>query len=211
MPQPLLSIRDLRVRFAIHGTTLEAVRGVSFDIMPGATVALVGESGSGKSVIARAIMGLLPDNATVTAGQILFSCPQKGVDTVDTVALDPRGRAMRDLRGGSFSLIFQEPMVSLSALHTIGDQISEALFLHRDVGRAEGMELTREMLEIVGFPHPRQALNRYPFELSGGMRQRAMIAMALICHPALAHLHRGAASIHPRAAGRGAALQHGGG
>ncbi|MDD9811464.1 MAG: ABC transporter ATP-binding protein [Gammaproteobacteria bacterium] len=185
MPQPLLSIRDLRVRFAIHGTTLEAVRGVSFDIMPGATVALVGESGSGKSVIARAIMGLLPDNATVTAGQILFSCPQKGVDTVDTVALDPRGRAMRDLRGGSFSLIFQEPMVSLSALHTIGDQISEALFLHRDVGRAEGMELTREMLEIVGFPHPRQALNRYPFELSGGMRQRAMIAMALICHPAL--------------------------
>jgi len=185
MPQPLLSIRDLRVQFAIHGASLEAVRGVSFDIMPGATVALVGESGSGKSVIARAIMGLLPDNARVSAGQILFTCAAKGIDTVDTLTLDPNGRAMRALRGGAFSLIFQEPMVSLSALHTIGDQISEALFLHREVGRAEGLELTREMLEIVGFPQPRAALKRYPFELSGGMRQRAMIAMALICHPAL--------------------------
>ncbi|MDD9874035.1 MAG: ABC transporter ATP-binding protein, partial [Gammaproteobacteria bacterium] len=185
MTQPLISLRDLWVRFAIHGTTLDAVRGVSFDMMPGATVALVGESGSGKSVIARAIMGLLPENATITAGQILFSNPQKGIDAVDTVALDPNGRTMRDLRGGSISLIFQEPMVSLSALHSIGDQISEALFLHRDVGRAEGLELTREMLEIVGFPRPRQALKLYPFELSGGMRQRAMIAMALICHPAL--------------------------
>jgi len=184
MPQPLLSIRDLRVKFAIHGSSLEAVRGVSFDIMPGATVALVGESGSGKSVIARAIMGILPDNARITGGQILLNNAQKGV-AVDTAALDPRGRAMRDVRGGSVSLIFQEPMVSLSALHTIGDQISEALFLHRDVGRAEGMDLTREMLEIVGFPRPRQALSLYPFELSGGMRQRAMIAMALICHPAL--------------------------
>jgi len=185
MTQPLISLRDLWVRFAIHGTTLDAVRGVSFDMMPGATVALVGESGSGKSVIARAIMGLLPENATITAGQILFSNPQKGIDAVDTAALDPNGRIMRDLRGGSISLIFQEPMVSLSALHSIGDQISEALFLHRDVGRAEGLELTREMLAVVGFPRPRQALNLYPFELSGGMRQRAMIAMALICRPAL--------------------------
>jgi len=184
MTQPLLSIRDLRVKFAIHGSSLEAVRGVSFDIMPGATVALVGESGSGKSVIARAIMGILPDNARITGGQILLNNAQKGV-AVDTAALDPRGRAMRDVRGGSVSLIFQEPMVSLSALHTIGDQISEALFLHREVGRAEGMDLTREMLEIVGFPRARQALSLYPFELSGGMRQRAMIAMALICHPAL--------------------------
>ena len=185
MTQPLLSIRDLWVRFAIHGTTLDAVRGVSFDIAPGATLALVGESGSGKSVIARAIMGLLPENAAITAGQIILNNPQKGIDSVDTVALNRNGRAMRDLRGGSISLIFQEPMVSLSALHTIGDQISEALFLHREVGRAEGMEITREMLEIVGFAHPQRALKLYPFELSGGMRQRAMIAMALICRPAL--------------------------
>ena len=185
MTQPLLSIRDLRVRFTIHGTTLEAVRGVSFDIAPGATVALVGESGSGKSVIARAIMGLLPENAAITAGGIVLDDRQKGIKSVDLVTLDPNGRAMQDLRGGSISLIFQEPMVSLSALHTIGDQISEALFLHRKMEHKEGMKITRDMLETVGFHQPERALTLYPFELSGGMRQRAMIAMALICHPSL--------------------------
>ena len=185
MTRPLVSIRDLRVRFTIHGTTLEAVRGVSFDIHPGASVALVGESGSGKSVIARTIMGLLPENATVVTGQIILHDPQKGIEEMDLTALDPNGRKMQNLRGGSISLIFQEPMVSLSALHTIGDQISEALFLHRQTQRTEGMKITRDMLEIVGFNAPDQALNLYPFELSGGMRQRAMIAMALICHPSL--------------------------
>ena len=183
--RPLISIRDLRVRFTIHGTTLDAVRGVSFDIHPGATVALVGESGSGKSVIARAIMGLLPENADITTGQIILHNPQKGIEAVDTATLDPNGRKMQDLRGGSISLIFQEPMVSLSALHTIGDQISEALFLHRQMTHKEGMKITRDMLEIVGFNEPDRAINLYPFELSGGMRQRAMIAMALICHPSL--------------------------
>ncbi|MGI9310536.1 MAG: ABC transporter ATP-binding protein, partial [bacterium] len=185
MTRPLLSIRDLRVRFALHGTTVDAVRGVSFDIERGATVALVGESGSGKSVIARAIMGLLPANASITAGSIVLDNPDKGIHALETTALDPDGRKMRALRGGSISLIFQEPMVSLSALHTIGDQISEALFLHRKMERAEGMRITRDMLEIVGFHQPRRALTLYPFELSGGMRQRAMIAMALICHPSL--------------------------
>ena len=184
-PKPLLSIRDLSVRFTLHGTSLDAVRGVSFDINPGATVALVGESGSGKSVIARAIMGILPDNATVTGGQIILHNPDKHIAETDITKLDANGRQMRDLRGGSISLIFQEPMVSLSALHTIGDQISEALFLHRQMPHAEGMEITREMLQIVGFHDPSQALTLYPFELSGGMRQRAMIAMALICHPSL--------------------------
>ena len=185
MTQPLLSIRDLRVRFTIHGTSLDAVRGVSFDIHPGATLALVGESGSGKSVIARAIMGLLPENADITAGKIILHDPQKGIESVDTTALDPNGRQMQNLRGGSVSLIFQEPMVSLSALHTIGDQISEALFLHRTMDRAAGLKITRDMLDIVGFQDPDKALSLYPFELSGGMRQRAMIAMALICHPSL--------------------------
>ena len=182
---PLLSVRDLRVRFAIHGATLDAVRGVSFDIAPGASVALVGESGSGKSVIARAIMGLLPANASVLSGSILMEDRQKGIGPADLLQLDPNGRQMRALRGGGISLIFQEPMVSLSALHTIGDQISEALFLHREVGREQGMALTRDMLGIVGFHDPARALTLYPFELSGGMRQRAMIAMALICHPSL--------------------------
>ena len=185
MTRPLLSIRDLWVRFSIHGTTLDAVRGVSFDIRPGATLALVGESGSGKSVIARAVMGLLPENAAITAGRIIFHNPQKGIEEADITSLDPNGRKMQDLRGGSISLIFQEPMVSLSALHTIGDQISEALFLHRAMTRKEGMKITQDMLEIVGFNEPARALTLYPFELSGGMRQRAMIAMALICHPSL--------------------------
>ena len=185
MTQPLLSIRDLWVRFSIHGTTLDAVRGVSFDIRPGATLALVGESGSGKSVIARAVMGLLPENAAITAGRIIFHNPQKGIEEADITSLDPNGRKMQDLRGGSISLIFQEPMVSLSALHTIGDQISEALFLHRAMTRKDGMKITQDMLEIVGFNEPARALTLYPFELSGGMRQRAMIAMALICHPSL--------------------------
>ena len=184
-PPSLLSVRDLRVRFSIHGTTLDAVRGASFDIRPGATMALVGESGSGKSVIARAIMGLLPDNATITGGEIILRNAQKNIDAVDITKLDRNGQQMRELRGGSISLIFQEPMVSLSALHTIGDQISEALFLHRAMPKSEGLQTTRDMLDIVGFVDAAEAMKRYPFELSGGMRQRAMIAMALICHPSL--------------------------
>lgn len=185
MASSLLSIRDLQVRFAIHGTTLDAVRGVSFDIQPQSTVALVGESGSGKSVIARSIMGLLPQNAAITGGQIILNDPDKNIDAVDIASLPSNGRKMRSFRGGNISLIFQEPMVSLSALHTIGDQVSEALFLHRKMKRAEGLKITRDMLATVGFVDPDRTLMLYPFELSGGMRQRAMIAMALICHPSL--------------------------
>ena len=188
MPERLLSVRDLNVRFSIHGTALDAVRGVSFDLYRGQTLALVGESGSGKSVIAKSIMGLLSDNAKITGGQILLYDTESGnkdSEPLDIVKLDPNGARMRQIRGGSISLIFQEPMVSLSPLHTIGDQISEALYLHRDVSASDGRKVTRDMLEMVGFVHPDRALSAYPFELSGGMRQRAMIAMALICHPAL--------------------------
>ena len=185
MNNPLVSVRNLRIKFAVHGAEVQAVRWVSFDIPPGSTVALVGESGSGKSVIARAIMGLLPTNAAVTAGQIIVHNPAKNIEHMDVLKLDPNSRTMRTLRGANMSLIFQEPMVSLSALHTIGDQISESLFLHRDISKQDGRRLTAEMLAIVGFPDARRALKLYPFELSGGMRQRAMIAMALICHPSL--------------------------
>ncbi|MEM7193803.1 MAG: ABC transporter ATP-binding protein [Pseudomonadota bacterium] len=185
MSNPLLKIENLSVQFAVHGTTVDAVRGVSFDIRQGETVALVGESGSGKSVISKAIMGLLPDNASITGGNILFTPPGDGESEINITDLDADSAAMRDLRGGKISIIFQEPMVSLSPLHTIGDQISEALFLHRDVNRSEGIKVTRDMLEMVGFVKPDRALDAYPFELSGGMRQRAMIAMALICHPCL--------------------------
>ncbi len=181
--KPLLDIRDLSVEFAVHGGVIQAVRGISFDIMPGSTVALVGESGSGKSVTAQAILGILPKIARVSGGQIMLNTVAH--EDLDLAALKPASATMRSIRGGVISMIFQEPMVSLSPLHTIGDQVSEALFLHRDASREEGMKLTREMLGLVGFPDPARALKTYPFELSGGLRQRAMIALALICRPAL--------------------------
>jgi len=181
---PLLSIRNLAIEFEVHGTLIEAVRDVSFDIYPGTSVALVGESGSGKSVIARTIMGLLAKNGRISHGQILLNSPDHQ-DIIDVAQQDIDGKTMQSIRGGTISMIFQEPMVSLSPLHTIGDQISEALLIHRDVSHKEGMKLTRDMLDLVGFRNPKEMLGAYPFELSGGMRQRAMIAMALVCRPAL--------------------------
>ncbi len=130
-------------------------------------------------------MGILPQSAEITAGQILFSDPCNHGKQVDIAALEPESESMRQIRGGSISIIFQEPMTSLSPVHTIGDQISEALFLHRDASYQDGLKLTGEMLRHVGFPDPERALRLYPFELSGGLRQRAMIAMAMICHPTL--------------------------
>lgn len=181
----LLRVHDLKIEFHIHGTVVHAVRGVSFRIRHGSTVALVGESGSGKSVTAQAIMGILPNIAHITGGKILFANSKRPGEITDITQLPTDSAAMRTIRGGSISIIFQEPMVSLSPLHTVGNQVSEALFLHRDVGKREGLELTKTMLRMVGFPDPNRALRLYPFELSGGLRQRAMIAMALICRPAL--------------------------
>ena len=181
---PLLQIQDLSIAFDTHGGRVHAVRDVSLDVMPGATVALVGESGSGKSVTAQAVMGILPKNASIGSGRILLDDPDTG-QSVDIAALNPDSSQMRAIRGGRISIIFQEPMVSLSMLHTVGDQVSEALFLHRNVSRTEGLRLTQEMLGMVGFPDPVRALKTYPFELSGGLRQRVMIAIALVCRPSL--------------------------
>jgi peptide/nickel transport system ATP-binding protein len=186
----LLTVKDLKVDFALDGIVIPAVRGVSFRVPKGKTVALVGESGSGKSVCAQAIMGILPKVANITGGEILFDDGarlgiQGGGGVID-VAKEPRnGPVMQSLRGGAISIIFQEPMTSLSPVHTVGDQICEALHLHRKVGKAEGTEAVLEMLRLTGFPDPARALKTYPFELSGGLRQRAMIAMALVCRPAL--------------------------
>ena len=187
--RPLLSIRDLEVEFRLREQgTVRAVKGVSFDVPAGGTVALVGESGSGKSVIAQAVLGILPKSAHVTGGHILFADPERGSGEppLDLARLDPDASAYRALRGGRISIIFQEPMTSLSPLHTVGDQIVEALRLHRrDCSRSEAREVVREMLDLVRFPDPAAALDTYPFQLSGGLRQRAMIAMALVCRPAL--------------------------
>ncbi|MCP4386855.1 MAG: ABC transporter ATP-binding protein, partial [Gammaproteobacteria bacterium] len=180
----MLEVNELAVDFILHRSAVPALMDVSFSVDPGETVALVGESGSGKSVTSQAIMGILPANARIRSGEILFDNPETG-QRVDIAKLNPESLQMRQIRGGNISIIFQEPMTSLSPVHTIGDQVSEALFLHRDASRQEGMKLTEAMLKHVGFPDPARALRMYPFELSGGLRQRAMIAMAMITHPSL--------------------------
>ncbi|MEI9988216.1 MAG: ABC transporter ATP-binding protein [Aliidongia sp.] len=178
----LLSVRDLQVSFPSPAGPIEALRGISFRVKPGSCVALVGESGSGKSVASQAILGILPTPGRITGGQILYrDCDE----IIDLAALDPNGRAFRRLRGGSIAIIFQEPMSALSPLHRIGDQIGETLRLHRGVGRAEARQLAAETLRLAGFPAPETSLDAYPFELSGGLRQRAMIAQALAGQPAL--------------------------
>ena len=181
----LLTIRDLHVRFAAPGGFIQAVTGVSFRVRPRSTVALVGESGSGKSVVSQTILRILPRNGVITRGEILFADPRLDGEVVDLAKLPSDGEQMRAIRGGRISIIFQEPMTSLSPVHTIGNQVSEALRLHRPESAAQASELTEEMLRLVGFPDPKRALRSYPFELSGGLRQRAMIAMALVCRPAL--------------------------
>ena len=181
----LIEVRDLSIEFDNRGMKVPALDRVSFRIEPGTTLALVGESGSGKSVTAQAILRILPRAASITSGEILFTPPGSSKPAVDIVRLAPDGRKIRRIRGRHISMIFQEPMVSLSPLHTIGDQVSEALFLHHRVGHKEGMARTQDMLRRVGFPDPARALRTYPFQLSGGLRQRAMIAMALVCRPSL--------------------------
>jgi ABC-type glutathione transport system ATPase component len=181
----VLLVRDLKVEFRVAEGIIKAVDGVSFRIPEGKTVALVGESGSGKSVISQAIMSILPKPAHITAGEILFFDPEKPGVFYDIAKLKPDSSEMRGIRGGRMSIIFQEPMTSLSPLHTIGNQISEALHLHHEKTKEEGEQVTIDMLRLVGFPDPEGALHTYPFELSGGLRQRAMIAMAMICRPAL--------------------------
>ncbi len=183
----LLEVDDLTIEFDTAEGRVRAVDRVSFNIPQNRTVALVGESGSGKSVISQAIMGILPRSASIAGGAIRFRDPENSPDdpAIDIASLRPVGHQMRALRGNRIAIIFQEPMTSLSPLHTIGDQIGEAVQLHSRASAAEARELTREMLRLVHYPDPARALNTYPFELSGGLRQRAMIAMALVCRPAL--------------------------
>ena len=185
MAEPLLAVRDLRVIFDADGGPIEAVAGVSLDVPANRTVALVGESGSGKTVISQAVLGILPASARIAGGAILFNDPEGPEGGLDLAALPQESAERRAIRGGRISIIFQEPMSSLSPLHTIGDQISEALVLHHGTARAEALERTVAMLRRVGFAEAHQAVHRFPFELSGGLRQRAMIAMALICRPAM--------------------------
>jgi peptide/nickel transport system ATP-binding protein len=181
----LLRVQDLHVSFTLASGRIEAVRGVDFTLRRGRVLALVGESGSGKSVIAQSILRLLPKAGRIDRGRILFRDPAGDGSEVDIAALRATDPLLRRLRGGRMSMVFQEPMSALSPLHTIGDQVEEALRLHRRIGAAAARDATHEVLGLVGFPDPKAGYARYPFELSGGLRQRAVIAMALICDPAL--------------------------
>ena len=180
MSKPILSVSDLAISFGRGRNENEVVSGVSLSLHAGKTLALVGESGSGKTVTGRALMGLLPDNARVTRGQINYQIGEKVEDL--TKASKQR---MRALRGCEIGMIFQEPMSSLSPFHTIGAQVKEGLLLHGERDERSARDRCIETFEKVGFPDPRRAYDAYPFELSGGMRQRAMIAMATICRPAI--------------------------
>jgi peptide/nickel transport system ATP-binding protein len=173
----LLEVRGLRTYFAGDAGEFRAVDGVSFSLAPGQTLGVVGESGSGKSVTALSIMGLVPaPPGRIAGGEILFA-------GVDLLRLDES--QMRERRGNEIAMIFQEPMTSLNPAFTIGDQIAEAILRHRPVGRREARERAIEMLRRVRIPSPEKRVDDYPHKLSGGMRQRAMIAMALACGPKL--------------------------
>ena len=173
----LLEIRDLRTSFVVEGGgEFAAVDGVSLSVSAGRTLGLVGESGCGKSVTALSIMGLLPRAGRISAGEIRF-------DAVDLAALPPA--AMRELRGDRIAMIFQEPMTSLNPAFTIGEQIVEGIVRHRDLSRDDAKRLTIDMLRRVHIPSADRRFDDYPHRLSGGMRQRVMIAMALACKPKL--------------------------
>ncbi|MFT0861531.1 ABC transporter ATP-binding protein [Ancylobacter sp. G4_0304] len=174
--QPLLSIRNLSVSFNTSRGPFRAVDGVDLDVAPGEVVAIVGESGSGKSVSMLAVMGLLPWTATVTADRMMF-------DGRDLLAISARER--RSIIGRDLSMIFQEPMSSLNPCFTVGFQLREAMAAHLDLSRAQRQARAVELLELVGIPEPERRLKAFPHQLSGGMSQRVMIAMALACNPKL--------------------------
>ena len=170
----LLSVKDLHTSFTTDHGEVQAVNGVSFNLDAGKVLGIVGESGSGKSVTAYSIMQILADNGRITSGEILY----KGED------ISRWGESkMQDFRGKCCSIIFQEPMTSLNPVFTIGSQIAEAVLLHTKSSKHEAMEKALEMLKLVGINEPEKRLKQYPYELSGGMRQRVMIAMALACEP----------------------------
>ncbi|MDJ1463217.1 ABC transporter ATP-binding protein [Nitratireductor sp. GZWM139] len=181
MNEPVLDVRNLRVAFRARRSSVTALRDVSFTLHPGRTLALVGESGSGKSVSSLAIMGLLPPNGAVTGGTIHYRAVDGSVSDLTKASKSE----MRARRGAEIAMIFQEPMSSLNPLFTIGDQIGEMLLLHTDLDARQRRQRVLEMLELVEIPAAASRIDNYPHELSGGMRQRVMIALAMVCNPAL--------------------------
>lgn len=177
----ILSIRNLSISFKNEISEQLAVNNINLDMKRSQTTAIVGESGSGKSVTAYAMMQLIQPPGKITSGEIIFSPAQQ--DSFDILQLNDNSPALYDLRGGLMSMIFQEPMTALSPVHTIGNQIMEAILTHQAIPKQAAFDLAAAMLERVGIQNSRERMHQYPFEFSGGMRQRVMIAMALVCQP----------------------------
>ena len=178
MAEPLLEVRNLKVEFRTRKQALTAIHDVSFDVFPATTLGIVGESGCGNSVTATSLLRLLPRETSRV-------CPGSVVRLHGKDLLEMSDREFRQIRGNKISMIFQDPMTALNPVYTIGDQLIEMLTAHRHMKRSEAFERGVEMLEKMGIPSPRQRMKEYPHQLSGGMRQRVMIAMALSCDPEL--------------------------
>jgi peptide/nickel transport system ATP-binding protein len=189
--QLLLEIKDLKTYFFLDEGTVRAIDGVDFNMWRGQTLGVVGESGCGKSVTARSILRIVPKPGKIVHGEITLHRrldSHNGSELTEMLKLtdlDPTGAEIRSIRGCEIAMVPQEPMTSLSPVNTIGDQIMEAITLHQKVSKAKARAKTIEMLDLVGFPQPKQRVDCYPHQLSGGLRQRAVIAMALSCHPSL--------------------------
>ena len=186
---PLLSVRNLKTHFFMDEGVVKAVDGVTFDVNAGQVFGIVGESGCGKSVTMKAVLRIVDPPGKIVGGEILLNRAKQngasGNDLVDLVKLDANSKEMRDIRGAEIALIPQEPMASFSPVHTVGDQIVEAIMLHQKVDRREARKVALQMFKDVGIPIPEQRLDEYSWQLSGGLRQRAIIAMALSCNPRL--------------------------
>ncbi len=181
VPAPLLAVRDLRTHFFTRDGVVKSVDGVSFELRRGETLALVGESGSGKSVTSLSILRLLASSGKIVGGEIKFSSRAGQVRDLTQLA----EAEMRKIRGNEIAMVFQEPMSSLNPAYTVGDQIAESVILHRRTSNREALDIAAEMLDLVGIPAASTRLRDYPHQLSGGMRQRVMIAIALCCRPSL--------------------------
>lgn len=183
----LIEIKNLKTHFFTDEGIVRAVDGVDMDIYRNKTLCVVGESGCGKSITARSILQIVDPPGRVVEGEILYHRQNESgqQEVLDLAALHPRGRLIRSIRGQDISMIFQEPMTSLSPIHTVGDQIVEVIMLHMDLSKNAAKERTIDLLRRVGIPQPAERFSNYPFQMSGGMRQRVMIAMALACNPVL--------------------------
>ena len=180
--EPLLKVEDLAVHFFTDEGVVHAVDGIDLTMERGRTLCLVGESGCGKSVACRTFLNIVRSPGRIVDGRILY---HGSGEAVDIATLDPRGEQIRRIRGKDIAMIFQEPMTSLSMMHTVGDQLVEALLIHEDLDEEAARRRVMDMLGRVGLPKPDRTIDEYPFRLSGGMRQRVMIAMALLCDPSL--------------------------